>query len=367
VVVSVSEGSVAAVVPILDELVGPVFTLDCLKPGERFTGRTARARVETLCRPGGVVAFATVGDHRPSWWARIFATFGYQPYDLIRDRIWWDQRIDWPIRQNLILFATDEEARKRGWSTPKRSLNLAQPALLMPELRPRLAATVCIPWRPTPSRQAAFDRVQRFWAMFGWPMVTADSETPIFSLSQARNNAVRKATTSVVIIADADTLIDPLNVLRSVADPGGVWWPFNQYRILSTDYLNTPMAALVNAPYMTAWDGAGVLGVGGCLITTQEEYWRLGGQPPEFIGWGWEDTAFTMIVSTLSRARRLTGHAYAFEHNQNAQVYHGAIADSEGWSRDRSRNAGLIDIYRVAQGRPWLMREIIRQRDTPQS
>jgi hypothetical protein len=262
-----------------------------------------------------------------------------------------------------VLFA--KPSPKRRWPTPSRSLDLAQPALLMPELQPMLEATVCIPWRPSPSRLAAFRRIREFWSMFGWPIVTADSDTEIFSLSQARNNAVAKATTDVVVLSDADTLIDPLNVLRAVADPRGVWWPFTKYRILSPGYLDTPLSDLAAAPFINTWDGDGVAGVGGCMVCTQEEYWRLGGQPPEFIGWGWEDVVFTMIVQTLSWARRLRGHVYAFEHNQNAERYVGAIADSEGWSRKYGQNEELVGIYLAGQGRPWLMREIIRQRDTP--
>jgi hypothetical protein len=98
------------------------------------------------------------------------------------------------------------------------------------------------------------------------------------------------------------------------------------------------------------------------MVTTRKEYWRLGGQPPEFVGWGWEDTAFTMIVGTLSTVGRLAGHAYAFEHNSHAETYTGAKADSPGWDRDYERNQSLIHPYRIAQGRAWLMREMLRQR-----
>jgi SAM-dependent methyltransferase len=347
----------------------------CLEVAEHLPARAARTLVESLCRHGEVIAFSAavpgqdgqghVNLHWPSYWAKRFEEFGYKPYDLVRDRIWWDQRVEWWYRQNIVLFATDRAARQRRWSTPERSLDLAQPALLMPELQRRLAATVCIPWRPAPSRIAAFARVQQFWSMFGWPVITADSDTKIFSLAQARNNAVRRATTDVVIISDADTLIDPLNVLRACADPRGVWWPFTRYRILSPKYLGTPIDELSGVPYVNTWDGAGVAGVGGCIVTTRDEYWRLGGQPPEFIGWGWEDTTFTMIARTLSTVRRLNGCVYAFEHNSHAERYIGAKADSPGWDRDIDRNKELFGYYRAGDGRAWLMRELIAQRDTP--
>jgi hypothetical protein len=226
-------------------------------------------------------------------------------------------------------------------------------------------ATVCIPWRPSPSRIPAFNRVMDFWPGFGWPIITADSDTEIFSLAQARNNAVTQATTDVVIVADADTLIDPQNILTAVADPAGVWWPFTKYRILTNTYLNTPIEQLAHVPYVNTWDGDGIAGVGGCIITTQKEWWRLGGQPPEFIGWGHEDVAFTMIARTLSHVRRLPGHLYAFEHNTNAHRYINAKADTPGWDRDINRNKHLLGYYHCGDGRAWLMRELIAQRPEP--
>jgi SAM-dependent methyltransferase len=345
----------------------------CLEVAEHLPRRAAATLVASLCRHSDIVVFSAavpgqdgvghINLHWPSYWAKLFAGQGYRPYDLLRDRIWWDQRVEWWYRQNMLIFATDEAWKRHGWPQPTRSLDLAQPALLMPELQKRLKATVCIPWRPSPSRLPAFDRVQRFWEMFGWPVVTADSDTQIFSLSQARNNAVRKATTDVVVISDADTLVDPLNVLRAVADPDGIWWPFTKYRILDPKYLTTPLHELAGVPYVNTWDGDGVAGVGGCMVATTKEYWRLGGQPPEFIGWGWEDVAFTIVVQTLSQARRLQGHVYAFEHNTNAERYVGATADSPGWDRKYSANEPLMKPYLHARSRAWLMRDWLKRRD----
>jgi hypothetical protein len=344
----------------------------CVEVAEHLPATAARQLVATCCQLASVVVFSAavpgqggvghLNEQWPSYWAKLFKKHGYAPYDLLRDAIWWDQRVEWWYRQNLLIFTTAATAQRLGFTPKHRTLDLAHPALLMPELQRRVEATICIPWRPSPSRLAAFDRVVEFWSMFGWPIVTADSPTEIFSLAQARNEAVRKATTDVVVISDADTLVDPLNVLRAVADPAGVWWPFTRYRILAEKYLDTPLPELAGCPYINTWDGAGVLGVGGCIITTRKEYWRLGGQPSEFVGWGWEDTAFTAVVETLSRVRRLFGHAYAFEHNSDADAYTGAKADSPGWDRDVSRNQHLIEPYRIANGRPWLMRDVVRRR-----
>jgi SAM-dependent methyltransferase len=340
----------------------------CLEVGEHLRARHAKTLVASLCKHADVVVFSAavpgqggcghVNEQWPSYWAKLFAQHGYHPFDMLREHLWWDQRVEWWYRQNLLVFATG----KRGWPIPTGTLDLAQPAMVLPELGKQLRATVCIPWRPTPSRLAAFDRVQRFWKMFGWPVVTADSDTEIFSLAQARNNAVSKAKTDVVVVSDADTLCDPLNILRAVADPVGVWWPFTKYRILLPQYLDYPLAELASVPYVNTWDGDGVAGVGGCIVASTKEWWRLGGQPSEFIGWGWEDVAFTTVVRTLSKARRLKGCVYAFEHNTQAEKYIDAVADSPGWDRDGERNKPLYEPYRHADGRAWVMRDLIRRK-----
>ena len=63
------------------------------------------------------------------------------------------------------------------------------------------------------------------------------------------------------------------------------------------------------------------------MVTTRTEYWRLGGQPEEFVGWGYEDTAFQFVVFTLSTFRRMPGIAFSIDHND---VDGGA--DTPGWS-----------------------------------
>jgi hypothetical protein len=65
-------------------------------------------------------------------------------------------------------------------------------------------------------------------------------------------------------------------------------------------------------------------------------------------------------VVTLSTFRRMPGVAYSIDHNDEL-----GRADTPGWSRDNARNRELFEPYRNASGRAWLMREILRRRDTP--
>lgn len=228
--------------------------------------------------------------------------------------------------------------------------------------------TVCIPWRASPSRIAPFNRVIDFWRQTGWPIITADSDTEIFSASQARNNAVRLAQTDIVVVCDADTIPPMDNVLTAVAEPGGVTYPHTTWRLIPADWVDRPISEFPNAPVMLEHKHSFC----GAIVTTAAEYWRLGGQPEEFAGWGYEDTAFHLRVLALSNFRRMPGIAYSVEHN-----HPDGTADTTGWTRDftlnrelferyrNSRAEELFERYRTATDREWLMRELTKIGEGP--
>jgi len=212
-----------------------------------------------------------------------------------------------------------------------------------------MIATVCIPWRPSPSRMKPYDRVRRFWAETfpDWPVVAEDSDTEIFSLSRARNNAVRKAATEIVVVADADTIPEADNVVSAVTDPTGVTWPFTTWRLIPAEYADRPLDEFPRIPALIDPHATGAV-----MVTTVDEYWRLGGHPEEFHGWGYEDQAFRYVAQTLSECRRIPGAAYSIDHQ----------ADSPASTRDVTRNADLVKSYLIAANKRQLMREIV---DTP--
>ena len=220
--------------------------------------------------------------------------------------------------------------------------------------------TICIPWRPSPSRMKPFEKVRAYWEenFPGVEIIPADSDSEIFSLSQARNNAVRQAKTDIVLVADADTVVLPIENVRTavemaVVDPQSVCWPHRVWRLVPHEFSDRPFDHFPNAPVLTEHPE----GLGGCMVTTADEYWRLGGQDERFEGWGHEDRAFHCVVMTLSTFRRIGGIAYSIEHNHQLRA-----ADSPGWNRDSQPNRHLVLPYENATGKPWLMRELLRIR-----
>lgn len=205
---------------------------------------------------------------------------------------------------------------------------------------------------------AAHAAVMKFWQQHcpDWPIITADSDTKLFNLSGARNNAVRQAQTEVVVIADSDTIPPLESVHIAVADPKGITWPHTRWVLIPAEYSERPVEEFPDAPILLEYPD----GLGGVMVCTQTEFWRLGGQPEEFEGWGFEDSTFNLIARTLSSFNRIGGTAYSIDHNDPG------LEDNPGWLRNENplarQNRVRMQPYIRASARPWLMREVIARR-----
>ena len=87
----------------------------CLEVAEHLTEHAAPVIVRNICRLSDVVLFSAaipgqggvhhINERWPSYWAGLFASAGYEVLDVVRGRIWNDERVQWWYRQNLLLFA----------------------------------------------------------------------------------------------------------------------------------------------------------------------------------------------------------------------------------------------------------------------
>lgn len=90
--------------------------------GEHLDGgeKSADAYVENLCRHSDFIIFSAAipgqrGDHHvmerwPEWWAAKFRRNEYLTADVLRCKLWNDQRVLWWYRQNVFLAARRKSA-----------------------------------------------------------------------------------------------------------------------------------------------------------------------------------------------------------------------------------------------------------------
>lgn len=204
--------------------------------------------------------------------------------------------------------------------------------------------TCCLPWRSAPDRIPAYERVRSFWDYHGVKVVEADSDpSQPFSLAEARNNAVSKATTTHVIVADADAIPDIGNVLRSVGR-SGVTWPYTVFRHIDSEWATR--SDLFGAPIWKQYTHS----VGGIFVTSQETYWDIGGMDPLMHRcWGYEDNCFSVAAKTLASVHRCEGMVFSFNHSADRDM------------TEDNPNKARYRLYLACRDQPAMMRELIRR------
>jgi hypothetical protein len=214
--------------------------------------------------------------------------------------------------------------------------------------------TVIVPWRPQPSRVAAFDALRRWYAESIPDAVirTIDSDDEIFNLSRCRNLGVTAVgdPNEVVVINDADTIPELAPLLEAVAaaaTSGLVHLPYDRYHWLGATgttqlFAGTPAVEC----HFELVHGAR----SGVYVTTPATWWAHGGQDEQFRGWGFEDSAWYVAHETLlgEPPRRHSGAVYALNHELQARI---------GTQYDR--NAERMDRYSAAASDPDAMRRLV--------
>ena len=108
----------------------------CLEVLEHLDEQAGQRLVGSLTSHGEVIVFSAAspgqgGTHHvnnrwPSYWARIFANYGYRVIDPFRSLIWGDERISWWYRQNLLVATSRPELDPAD----TKSLDKAHPELV---------------------------------------------------------------------------------------------------------------------------------------------------------------------------------------------------------------------------------------------
>jgi hypothetical protein len=166
-----------------------------------------------------------------------------------------------------------------------------------------IKVAVVIPWRETKSRLPLMKYVKS-WYQKNFPdaeIFFADSGHKIFNISASRNVGTEMAKDyDVIIHNDADTYPEKNAVIEGIklaCDTGFAVNPFSAAKLLSIKNTERIIYKKFN-PY--GIDGDLYPGsCGGVVIATPETIKKIGGWDEKFIGWGFEDVAFSIAHATL--------------------------------------------------------------------
>lgn len=160
-----------------------------------------------------------------------------------------------------------------------------------------MRVAVLVPLRLDDRREPVWRFVRRWIAdNYDFPLFTADSDGPVFSAAQARNNAARLAGDwDVAVFHDADTIAHPDAVAAAVSEASQVdklvvaadshmyCDPESSRRIMAS---GVPVFARPNS-----FDRNGVYErpCGGVVVISRAIFDRVGGYIESLEGWGYED------------------------------------------------------------------------------
>ncbi|KKK40080.1 hypothetical protein WQ57_00875 [Mesobacillus campisalis] len=132
------------------------------------------------------------------------------------------------------------------------------------------------------------------------------SQSSPFNRSQAFNNAAKKATRDIFVLADGDVIYNPDIIQEAVHLLDNYPWviPFrsvinlhqdNTDRLLQTEPswpLNTPIDHYYVDNYYERFAGK-------LMVMSRDTYISSGGPDERFVGWGGDDDAFVLALETL--------------------------------------------------------------------
>lgn len=110
-----------------------------LEVAEHVSADRAATFVTSLCdHAGEAVLFSAappgqggkhhVNEQWPSYWIPRFAERGFQAFDVVRPRVWENQRVEWWYRQNTLLFARGAVAERIAGADTVRLVDVVHPA-----------------------------------------------------------------------------------------------------------------------------------------------------------------------------------------------------------------------------------------------
>ena len=186
--------------------------------------------------------------------------------------------------------------------------------------------------------------------------------TPLFSRSQAINDAAQRATRDIYVIADADIVYNPDLINEAIKSLDMHAWvvPYSEIQYIreksTSELLNTkpvwPIELQLEMDSLSATAGWDIKG--GLIFIPRKFFEAVKGFDDRFMGWGGEDDAFALSVNTLyGPFERLTGSIY--------HLWHPPV--KAAGNPNYAANFYLYSLYEKACDNPSLMQQLISQRN----
>lgn len=190
-------------------------------------------------------------------------------------------------------------------------------------LMPYGAAIHTDPWRAQ-----AFDWIQRRYEHLlpDAELILGSSDREPFNRSQARNNAFTQAAGDVLLVADADIVFHPRQILRGLAklEHGAPWvicYGQDRYYNLSRWATETALRfepdATLGEPIDSSYWDLKLTSWAGLLLVPRAAWETVGGYDEGFIGWGFEDNEFQRTMDlTVGRHERVDSYVLHLWHER---------------------------------------------------
>ncbi len=170
--------------------------------------------------------------------------------------------------------------------------------------------------KPGGDREFLWSRVRAHYRRYhpSWSIVEGFSDSGVWSKGEAISDALSRCSASILVVADADCLVAPEELERSVATVASrqAPWSVPHGRVLRLNRAKTAealealdrgqLASSIRVDVKSDLSRAVYDGFpgGGIFVVPRITYDATGGIPLVFRGWGGEDQAFAVILDTLA-------------------------------------------------------------------
>lgn len=143
------------------------------------------------------------------------------------------------------------------------------------------------------------------------------SEYP-YNRSWAFNVGARYASSERLVFGDCDLIMNPDDFFKSLKELENydTVSPYNKVIDLTQQEFNLSfeMMGKIERPYRGQNDNQKINFSGGIVMFNRDAFFKTGGYPEEFVGWGGEDNAMTLKIEKLLKYKEMDFRVYHLFH-----------------------------------------------------